>query len=94
MIIGMIWQWIGMDLATLIGLREVLRLIRMILDIEKGMATVSRLDGYLSGPLWLSQFPISPCRSAFSTHPAVLKIKLASSCGFLNTSPINVSQQK
>ena len=47
----MIWKWIGMDLTAPIGLREVLRFIRMILDIEKGMATVSGLDGYLFGPL-------------------------------------------
>ena len=51
MIVGMIWQWIGMDLTAPIGLREVLRLIRMILDIEKGVATVFGLNGYLFGPL-------------------------------------------
>ena len=72
----MIWKWIGLCLTALIGLREVLRLIRMILAIEKGVATVFGLDGYLFGPLSLSQFSISPCRSAFSTHPADLTIEI------------------
>ena len=47
----MIWKWIGLCLTALIGLLEVLRLIRMILAIEKGVATVFGLDEYLFGPL-------------------------------------------
>jgi len=64
-------------LTALIGLLEVLRLIRVILVVEKGMTTVFGLDGYLFGPLSLSQSSISPCRSVFSTHPAGLLVEIS-----------------